>query len=145
MYEVFEDTSPERAKDSDDTDYIMWSLREKHIKGSSGTIVLCGPETFKRKFVDWEIYGTLDKKHWLIGVQLPTCALHLGRAFVPDRFYDNFASGYAVWIGWQALDQGGSNFLGTQIEIANAKSKSLIRNDREKMGRCMPSPKAKAF
>jgi MTH538 TIR-like domain (DUF1863) len=47
IYEVFEDTSPERAKDSDDTDYIMWSLRDNHIKGSSCTIVLCGQETDK--------------------------------------------------------------------------------------------------
>jgi hypothetical protein len=140
LYDVFEDNSPERAKDSDDTDYIMWSLRDNHIKGSSCTVVLCGPETFKRKFVDWEIDATLDKKHGLIGVCLPTCTIsNLGKALVPGRLHDNIESGYAVWLGWQALVQGGPDFLRSQIEIANNKFKNLIRNDRKKMGKCMPS------
>jgi hypothetical protein len=140
VYEVFDDTSPERAKDSEDTDYIMWSLRENHIKGSSCTIVLCGPETFKRKFVDWEIAATLDKKHALIGVCLPTCTINdLGKAVVPARLYDNIMSGYAGWITWQALAQGGPSFLREQIAFADAKPKSLIQNDRQKMGRCMQS------
>jgi hypothetical protein len=139
-YLVFDDTSPERAKDSNDTDYIMWSLRDNHIKGSSCTIVLCGPETGTRKFVDWEIAATLDKEHALIGICLPTCTIsNEGKAPVPARLYDNIESGYAVWITWQVVAQGGPNFLQGQIEIANAKAKSLIRNDREKMGRCMPS------
>jgi hypothetical protein len=137
---VFEDTSPERAKDSDDTAYIMGSLREKHITGSSCTIVLCGPETGGRKFVDWEIYDTLNKEHGLIGVQLPTCTIdNQGRALVPNRLADNIISRYAVWIPWQAFAQGGPSFLGAQIETANKNLKSLIRNDRQKMGRCMPS------
>ena len=137
---IIRNRSLERAKDSDDTEYIMWSLRDNHIKVSSCTIVLCGPETFKRKFVDWEIDATLDKEHGLIGVQLPTCTINnLGRALVPGRLYDNIESGYAVWIAWQALVQGGPDFLRAQIEIANTKLKSLIRNGRQKMGRCMPS------
>jgi hypothetical protein len=139
-YEVFEDTSPERAKNSDDSDYIMWSLCDNHIKGSSCTIVLCGSETGRRKFVDWEIAATLDKKHGLIGVCLPTCAIdNLGRYLVPDRLYDNIASGYALWTPWQALTQSGPDFLRVQIKTAYNKSTRLIRNDREKMGRCMPS------
>jgi hypothetical protein len=140
IYDVIDDTSPERAKDSDDADYIMWSLRNEHIKGSSCTIVLCGPKTFERKFVDWEIAATLDKKHGLIGVWLPICTIgNLGRPIAPNRLCDNVASGYAVWITWGALVQGGVGFLREQIEIANATSKSLIQNDREKMGRCSPS------
>src|SRR5690242_16014308 len=57
-YDVLYDNSPERAKDSDDVEYIMRSLREKHIFGTSCTIVLCGAETPWRKFVDWEIDAT---------------------------------------------------------------------------------------
>jgi hypothetical protein len=139
-YEAFDDTSPERAKDSDDTDYIMWSLRDNHIKGSSCTILLCGPETGRRKFVDWEIAATLDKEHGLVGIRLPTCTINSeGKAIVPGRLHDNIETGFAGWITWQALAQGGPNFLKEQIEIANAKSRCLIRNDRQKMGRCMPS------
>jgi len=140
MYDVFDDTSPERAKDSDDTDYIMWSLRNEHIKGSSCTIVLCGAETGRRKFVDWEIAATLDKEHSLIGVRLPTCTFdYQGRALVPGRLHDNIESGYAVWIMWEALAKGRPDFLRALIEIASKNSTSLIRNDRQKMGRCMPS------
>jgi hypothetical protein len=72
-FNVVEDNSPERKKDSEDSVYIMRSLRENHIAGSSCTIVLCGEETRWRRYVDWEIEATLYKDHGLIGVLLPTC------------------------------------------------------------------------
>jgi hypothetical protein len=53
--DVLDDNSPERAKDSDDVEYIMQSLRENHTFGTSCMIVLCGEETRWRKFVNWEI------------------------------------------------------------------------------------------
>jgi hypothetical protein len=107
-YEVLYDNSPERAKDSDDAEYIMRNLRENHIAGSSCTIVLCGEETRWRRYVDWEIEATLDKNHGLIGVLLPTCRFGPnGGAHKPDRLQDNIDSGYAVLINWQDIVQGG--------------------------------------
>src|SRR5262249_16683870 len=75
QYEVFHDTSLERAIDSDNVDYVRWRLAEKCITGSSSTIVLVGRDTWGRKFVDWEIDATLEKQHGLIGVMLPAISL----------------------------------------------------------------------
>src|SRR5688572_7832580 len=69
-YELVTDNSLERAVDSDSVDYVMRRIRETCITGSSCTIVLVGPQTWGRKYVDWEIMATLDKCHGLIGVQL---------------------------------------------------------------------------
>ena len=135
-YEVLYDNSPERAKDSDDAEYIMRSLRENHIAGSSCTIVLCGEETRWRRYVDWEIEATLYKDHGLIGVLLPTCRFGPnGGTHKPDRLQDNIDSGYAVWINWQEIVQNGPNFLREKVALANERSKKLIRNDRQRMQR----------
>jgi MTH538 TIR-like domain (DUF1863) len=135
-YEVLYDNSPERAKDSDDAEYIMRSLRENHIGGSSCTIVLCGAETRWRRYVDWEIEATLDKEHGLIAVFLPTCRFGSnGGIHKPDRLQDNIDSGYAVCINWQEIAVNGPNFLREKVALANERSKKLIRNDRQRMER----------
>ncbi len=58
-YEIFYDNSLDGRIRSDDPEYIHRAIREDHIVGSSITIVLCGAETWKRKYVDWEIHSTL--------------------------------------------------------------------------------------
>ena len=100
-YEVVQDTSVERQVDSDDVEYVLRTIRENYVTGSSCTVVLCGAGTPWRKFVDWEIKATLDKEHGLIGVNLPTNPANANGTFtVPDRLYDNIDSGYAVWSTW---------------------------------------------
>lgn len=100
-YDVFTDTSLERKVDSNDVDYARRVIREQNIKGSSVTIVLCGAETWKRRWVDWEIQMTLNKQHALIGINLPTCAVNqFGQRIVPGRLVDNINSGYAVLCDW---------------------------------------------
>jgi hypothetical protein len=49
---------------------------------------------------------------------------------VPDRLHDNVASGYALWTQWEDLI-GEPARLGQFIEVANAKSTTLVRNARE--------------
>jgi len=131
-YEVITDNSLEREVDSDNVDYVMRRIRENHITGSSCTIVLVGANTWGRKYADWEIKGTLDKQHGLIGVQLPTLrAGPNGLVTVPDRLNDNIHSGYALWITWAAITasaQACSNY----IEQANAREKRLIVNNRDR-------------
>ena len=140
-YEAVEDNSLERAMDSNDPVYVMRRIREKHITGTSCTIVLCEAETPWRKYVDWEIDATLDKQHALIGVEFPTCTIASpGRVFVPNRLWDNINSRYAVWITWQALIQGGASFLQKTIEEAKGKPKGLIQNGRERMSQNKPPP-----
>ena len=54
-YEAIQDNSLDRLIDSYNTDYVIRRIRENHITGTSCTIVLCGPQTRWRKYVDWEI------------------------------------------------------------------------------------------
>ena len=129
-YEAIKDNSLDRLIDSDDTDYVIRRIREKFITGSSCTIVLCGPQTRWRKYVDWEIKATLDKNHGLIGVKLPNNPVDFqGRYHKPDRLQDNVDTGYAVLIDWKELNNG-PEFLRKTIELANNRSAILISNER---------------
>ena len=62
QYDAIQDSSLDRLIDSDDTEYVMRRIRENYITGTSCTVVLCGPQTRWRKYVDWEIKATLDKQ-----------------------------------------------------------------------------------
>lgn len=127
-YDVVQDSSLDRSIDSDDPDYVMRRIRENNITGTSCTIVLCGAQTPQRKYVDWEIKATLDKCHGLIGVNLPGSIINNNGVVVPDRFNDNYNSGYAVWLQWQELTP---QALAQAIEIANSKPSTLINNSRQ--------------
>ena len=129
-YELISDTSLERRIDSDDVAYVLRRIREDYITGSSCTIVLVGAETWRRKYVDWEIDATLQKGHGLIGVRLPTLPpLSNGLYPVPDRLFDNIETGYAIWTD-RATMTGGRQSLPGLIEAANSRSSSLINNSR---------------
>lgn len=128
QFETVFDNSLERQIDSDDVNYVMQRIRDNHMTGTSCTIVLIGAQTQQRKYVDWEIKATLAKRHGLLGIVLPTHALNPSRQIVvPDRFLDNYTSGYAVWTHWQGLTVQGFTQL---LETAIAKPKTLIDNSR---------------
>jgi hypothetical protein len=136
--DVIHDNSPERAIDSDDPTYVQRRLRENHIGGSSCTFVLVRGKTWGRKHVDWEISDTLEKKHGLIGVQLPTAPiLGLDSVRAPERLADNVRTSYALWIHWNELMQNPAA-LPDLIEQANAKSALLIKNSRTRRQRSAP-------
>lgn len=133
-YELFTDTSLVRKVNSENATYIDRAIREKNITGSSITVVLCGPNTWKRKFVDWEIHATLDKQHALLGIVLPTSQPNAdGRYLVPIRLHDNIVSGYAHWMHWSEDPRD----LARAIAVAKDKARvtANIRNRREKMKR----------
>jgi hypothetical protein len=81
---------------------IMRQIREYYMSNAACTVVLCGPETHQRMYIDWEIKAALDQGHGLVGIELPHHAWMRSRA-VPDRLADNIESGYAVWVSWGAL------------------------------------------
>lgn len=128
-YEVITDRSLERARDSDNPEYIMRYIRENHISGSSTIIVLCGLETPVRKYVDWEIQAALGQATSLIGVKLPTLQIVGTGCAKPARLQDNIDSGYAEWIWWESII-GAPSELAAVIERANQKPKNLIDNRR---------------
>ncbi len=137
-YDFIFDNSLERQIDSDDVNYVMQRIRDNYISGSSCTIVLCGKETPWRKYVDWEIKATLDAKHGLIGVNLPTNPKNpSGNFIVPDRLHDNIQAGYAIWTGWASINA--ANLKGL-IEQAINRSTELIVNSRPMMARNGTSP-----
>ena len=63
QFETVFDNSLERRIDSDGVRYVIQRIRDKHITGTSCTVLLIGAESYQRKYVDWEIKATLDKGH----------------------------------------------------------------------------------
>jgi hypothetical protein len=129
-FEALSDNSLERAFDSENSDYVMRRIRERHITGTSCTIVLCGAGTRWRKYCDWEIAATLCQQGGLLGIKLPTLLVSAnGGCNKPDRLQDNIDSGYAVWAHWEQINANPAA-LRQLIEEANARPKRLIDNRR---------------
>ena len=133
--QLLTDNSLERRIDSSSHDYIMRRIREYHLHGSSCTIVLCGANTWRRKYVDWEIHASLSQQMGLVGVWLPTLPLLANNGTEkPSRLQDNIDSKYAVWISWSDI-VANPVALTDAIERANMASKRLIDNSRPRMER----------
>ena len=128
--DVVTDRSLDRRVDTDDPEYTMRRIREGHLRGSSCTIVLCGLQTYQRKYVDWEICASLNQEAGLLGVLLPKP----WQTPIPARLYDNVASGYAVLVPWSNLVASPYN-LRLLLENALARRKALIVNSRPTMRR----------
>ena len=95
--------------DPDNSDaYIKRLIREDKISDSSVIVVLVGPNTKRRKHVDWEIYaglrGSVNGNSGLVGVLLPTFPFSyyeaINYANYPARLADNVKSGYAEIYNW---------------------------------------------
>lgn len=133
--QLLTDNSLDRRIDSSNHDYIMRRIREHYLHGSSCTIVLCGENTWRRKYVDWEIDASLTQQMGLVGIWLPTLPLLPNNGTnKPARLQDNIDSGYAVWVSWNNITAN-ANVLTDAIEQANGASKRLIDNSRARQGR----------
>jgi hypothetical protein len=131
-YDVIYDNSLNRQVDSDDVDYVRRRIADNYITGSSCTIVLVGKDTWGRKYVDWEIDATLDKKHGLIGVCLPNAPRNAAnRIEVPDRLNDNIQSGFTLWLSWQDFTANAAQ-LERYVAIAKSRDTKLIVNTRDR-------------
>lgn len=132
---VFTDRSLGERIRSDDPEYVNRTIREDRIVGSSVTVVLCGPETWKRKYVDWEIRSTLYHKKGLVGIILPTARLNdRNERIVPDRLLDNWRTGFAYAIDWTTDPEAIRSALKEARRRARVQS-NLIVNSRPKMTR----------
>lgn len=89
-------------------EYIKRLIREEKVSDSSVVIVLCGPETWSRKHIDWEIYAGLrasvNGRSGLIGILLPNYPGYASNRYsydnIPPRLADNIKSGYANMYSW---------------------------------------------
>ena len=62
------------------TETVRQKIRDEYISDATVTVVLIGPHTWQRKFVDWEIYYSLkatqkNLRCGLLGIFLPTYPL----------------------------------------------------------------------
>jgi len=125
-YQLFRDRTLRNKIDSTNPEYVIQQIRDKYITGSSCTMVLCGPETYKRRYVDWETKATLDKEHGIIAVQLPNLPVNaIGKVTIPQRLSQNIESGYALWEHWDDLTLSADRFK-HYIEEAVARSNSHL-------------------
>ena len=132
---VFTDRSLSARVRSDDPEYVNRVIREDRIVGSSVTVVLCGPETWKRKYVDWEIRSTLHHEKGLLGIVLPTATRDAqGSRLIPDRLFDNWRSSFAHVIEWTSDPEAVRGALREARRRARTSS-NLIDNSRAKMAR----------
>ena len=94
---VGSDQTLDELIDSNDDEYVMRRIREEHIQDSSVTLVFIGKNTWSRKFVDWELASSLHQgpKAGLPNGVLAILSPGLSEAILPDRFVDNWETGYA--------------------------------------------------
>ena len=121
-------------------DYIKRLIQEDYISDSSVLLVLIGPNTKKRKHVDWEISAALNKKvggySGLAGILLPTFPLSSQNKYnyddIPPRLADNVKSGYANVYAWSYAYASESNIKSIVQTSFAAKSNDLkkINNSR---------------
>lgn len=95
--------------DSDNSDdYVKSLIQEEYISDASVVLVLCGPNTWKRKHVDWEISAGLSKKvggySGLVAMHLPTHPDYQNDKYNPDnippRLADNLKTKFASIRDW---------------------------------------------
>ena len=100
------------------TDTIRGIIRDKYLRDSTVTVVLIGPETWKRKHVDWEISSSIrdtqfNPRSGLLGLFLPNhpdyqrkflineyCEGEFNPYTIPPRLYENWKCGYAKLYPW---------------------------------------------
>ena len=129
-FEIVKDRILDRAIDRNDSTRAIRRIRQNLVARTDCTVVFCGPSTPECHWIDWEIQATLEARHGLIGIRLPTYSPDpAGNSNIPPRLLDNIQSGYALWVRWKALDQG-SGYLFDLIETATSKQPDLISNRR---------------
>lgn len=91
------------------TDTIRQKIRDEYLRDSTVTVVLIGPETWKRKHVDWEIGSSIrdtryNPRSGLLGIILPTYLRNDTTKYngytIPPRLYDNIQCGFAKIYNW---------------------------------------------
>ncbi len=126
--------------DSDNSDeYVKRLIQEDYISDASVVLVLCGPNTWKRKHVDWEISAGLNKKvggySGLIGIHLPGHPDYqkdkYNKANIPPRLTDNLETKFAAIYDWTTSEEAIKKRI--QEAFDNRTKDDLIDNDREQL------------
>lgn len=128
---------------STNSDYIKQQIRSQYMRYTSVTIVLIGRETWKRRFVDWEIAASLrntptSSASGLIGINLPS-ADGLPGARMPDRLKDNVdgSEGYARWWKYPSNPESLANMI---EEAYSARDGKYLLRDNSRPLRMRNAP-----
>lgn len=114
----------------------MRRIREKYLSDSTVTLVFIGKESWTRKFVDWEIASSLNegsrigKPSGLLAILSPS----LEKARLPQRFVDNYESGYAKFYPYPKNKTQLRKWL-DEVFAARSEKTDLIKNSRRKLKR----------
>lgn len=136
---------PGDIDDDNSTNYIKRLIQLDYISDSSVVLVLMGPNTRKRKHVDWEISAGLTAKvggaAGLVGICLPEMPVTPDNKVLydnmPGRFADNNQSGFSLFYYWNWITSD-ANRVAEAIQTAfdnRINQSHLIKNGRLQMQR----------
>ena len=135
---VGSDQTMDELIESDDDEYVMRRIREEHIRDSTVTLGFIGKNTWSRKFVDWELAASLHQgpKAGLPNGTLAILSPKLSKAIVPDRFADNWETGYAKYYPYPKNRTQLANWIDDAFEAREDQAKRRsIKNGRRKLKR----------
>jgi hypothetical protein len=127
------------------TEYIKHLIQDGYLGDTSVIVVFCGPLTYGRKHVDWEISAAISQKvggrSGLVGILLPEFPLLTNGNYLveklPPRLADNVNSGYATVYTWNWITSHRQRVIDA-IENAHTNRVSLAAkadNSRQQMQR----------
>lgn len=135
---VGSDETMESLINSDNDDYVMRRIREDYLSDSTVTLAFIGKNTWTRKFVDWELAASLHqgpsagKPNGVLAVLSPS----LTKATLPDRFNDNWETGYAKYFPYPKNKTQLSKWIDDAFEYRESETKrNLVKNGRRKLRR----------
>lgn len=132
------DQTMDELIDSESDEYVMRRIREDQIKDSTVTLLFIGKNTWNRKFVDWELAASLHQgsKAGLPNGVLAILSPKLSKAILPDRFVDNWETGYANFCPFPKNRTQLAKWIEQAFESREDKDKrGLIKNGRRKLRR----------
>ena len=129
---------------SENDDYVMRRIREDHIQDSTVTLLFVGKNTWTRKFVDWELAASLHQgpKAGLPNGLVAILSPELSKAILPDRFVDNWETGYAKFFPYPKNRAQLAKWIDQAFKSREDK-RSSVKNGRPKRRRDL-SPKQTA-
>lgn len=125
------------------TDTIRRKIRDEFLRDSTVTVVLVGKETWKRKYVDWEISSSIrhtqyNPRSGLLGIILPTHPNYEKDTFnphlIPPRLYDNTKCKFAKIYDWSKNSNSVEDWIHNAFNIKDKinpnNSRELYKNNR---------------
>ncbi|BCS54326.1 TIR domain-containing protein [Geobacter sp. SVR] len=117
--------------------YIKRLIQAGYLTDTSVQVVLIGENTWKRKYVDWEISAAISTRvggvSGLLGLLLPTYPGYKENKYtsstLPPRFHDNLESGYAKLYKWTESETNITKYINDAFD-RKSKNSDLIKNGR---------------